>query len=81
LALCDKFKYIFISHIPKILSWENNKISLFIKLIDVLYDHKIRLFYSSSYPVPHIYVEGIFADQYKRTCSRLLEMQTKGYYK
>jgi len=79
LALSVQYKYIFISHIPQIFSWENNKISLFIKLIDVLYDHKVKLFYSSAHSVQHIYVEGIFLDQYKRTCSRLLEMQTNDY--
>lgn len=79
LALAKKYRTLFISDIPVISVHANNTINLFICLIDVLYDAKIRLVFSSEVEVEQLYPEGKMAFEYARTRSRLVEMQSEGY--
>lgn len=79
LAIAKQYKTIFISNIPSIPSHANNSISLFIKLVDILYDAKIRLIFSAEKPIHEIYQQGKMLSDYIRTCSRLTEMQTAYY--
>lgn len=48
----------------------------FIKVIDVFYDSKIRLIISAAKPISELYQEQRFAFEFKRTASRLTEMQS-----
>lgn len=80
LYLAEHFKFIFISNISIITADAKNTITLFIKLIDVLYDAKIRLIASAEAPVEQLYSSGNFLAEYKRTRSRLLEMQSEAYF-
>ena len=79
LVLSEKYHTIFISNITKIYSDENNVIALFIKLIDVFYDKRIRLILSSEISIENIYTEGRFLSEFIRTKSRLFEMQSEEY--
>lgn len=80
LYLAEHFKFIFISNIPIITADARNTITLFIKFIDVLYDAKIRLIASAQAPADQLYLSGSLLAEYKRTCSRLLEMQSEHYF-
>lgn len=80
LELAKQFKTILISDIPVMTQHQTNTISLFIRLIDVLYDEKIRLVCSAAAPVQALYPEGRLHFEYARTCSRLIEMQSEGYF-
>lgn len=80
LSIADQFKIIFLSNIPSIPSHAKDRISLFIRLIDVLYDARIRLIFSSAVSIPDIYKEGYLLNDFMRTRSRLLEMQSEAYY-
>lgn len=80
LAITQEYKIVFISHIPVIPSNAKDLISLFIRLVDVFYDAKIKLVLSSAVPVEQIYTDGIFTNDFKRTCSRLIEMQSEAYF-
>lgn len=79
LDIAEKYKIIFISGVRSILSVENNIIALFITLIDVLYDAKIKLFISAQVRVEDLYPEGELSFQFQRTKSRLIEMQSREY--
>lgn len=48
-------------------------------LIDVLYDHKVKLLMSAAVPAESLYVEGPMANEFTRTVSRIVEMQSKEY--
>jgi cell division protein ZapE len=81
LAIAEKFAIVFISDIPIIEENEKDTICLFISLIDVLYDARVRLVMSAAEPVEQIYSRGYMTMEYTRTHSRLVEMQSLDYFK
>jgi len=80
LFIAEKYKNVFISNVPEIKESDTNKIRLFINLIDVLYDARVKLILSSEDPVEEIYSKGQMLLEFNRTQSRLLEMQSEDYF-
>jgi len=80
LAIAEKFKTVFISDIPNISPQAKDTICLFISLVDVFYDARVRLVLSSAEPVGEIYSRGYMTLEFTRTHSRLLEMQSTDYF-
>jgi cell division protein ZapE len=80
LAIAKEFKTIFISDIPLIASQDRDRICLFISLVDVFYDARVRLVISAAEPVENIYNRGHMVLEYTRTHSRLIEMQSTDYF-
>ena len=48
-------------------------------LIDVFYDHKVKLLMSAEVPADELYTEGQMANEFQRTVSRIVEMQSREY--
>jgi cell division protein ZapE len=69
-----------ISDIPVIDSHEKDTICLFINMVDVFYDARVRLVISAAEPVEQLYSRGYMILEYTRTHSRLLEMQSIDYF-
>ena len=80
LDLCKKYNTIILSNVPHIKKHENNKIILFIKLIDVLYDNRTRIVISAQTSIDTIYTEGRKTFDFNRTRSRLIEMNAPEYF-
>lgn len=80
LYIAEKFSTVFISNIPIIPPHAKNIISLFIRLVDVFYDARVGLVFSAEKPVKQIYDQGSLLQDYMRTRSRLLEMQSESYF-
>ena len=80
LALAKQYHTILISDVPVIPSGARDKVSLFIKLVDVLYDAHIRLVLSVAVPLEKIYIQGPLLFEFNRTLSRLIEMQSETYF-
>lgn len=80
LSIVDQYHTIFISDIPEIAPEANDTICLFINLVDVLYDARTRLVISAAQPVAELYNQGYKILEYRRTHSRLLEMQSTDYF-
>jgi cell division protein ZapE len=79
LAIAEQFPTVLLSNIPRIDSKQEDTVRYLINLIDVLYDANTKLIASAAAPVPEIYTEGRPFFEFKRTRSRLLEMQSREY--
>jgi cell division protein ZapE len=58
---------------------DRNRITYFINLIDILYDASVNLIILADAYFDEIYPEGALSFEYKRTKSRLQEMQSQEY--
>jgi cell division protein ZapE len=92
LAICDAprsafdyveiskiFHAIIISGIPRFGERNDDKARRFVHLIDELYDRKVKLIASSDVSIANLYQGKGLAFEFKRTESRLLEMQSASY--
>jgi len=48
-------------------------------LIDILYDHNVKLLVSVDGPPDSLYAEGTGTFEFRRAASRLVEMQSEAY--
>ena len=79
LAIADRHHTVLLSGVPRMSAEESNEARRFTWLIDVLYDHHVKLFITAECPVEQLYVTGVKAEEFRRTESRLVEMRTKEY--
>lgn len=79
LELANHYKTLILSDIPKLEAKDASEARRFTWLIDVLYDHKVKLIMSAETEPEQIYVEGVQASEFHRTVSRMVEMQSKEY--
>ncbi len=79
LELARRFAVLFLSDIPKLGVERADAARRFTWLIDILYDHRVKLVASAAVPAPELYVEGPNAWEFPRTVSRLTEMRTHDY--
>lgn len=80
LEIAQDFKTVIISNIPVIEADQNDVILLFIRMVDVFYDAKIRLVCSAAATPELLYTSGRMLPDFQRTQSRLLEMQSESYF-
>jgi cell division protein ZapE len=79
LMLIAQFDTIILSNVPKLSPSEFSAARRFTWLIDVMYDHKIKLFLSAQVAASALYPQGQMANEFFRTVSRLTEMQSAEY--
>lgn len=79
LVLADRHHTMLLSHIPRMTPEMSNQARRFTWLIDVLYDHRVKLVISAAVAAEQIYPEGPQASEFKRTVSRLIEMRSHEY--
>lgn len=79
LEIAKQFHTVIVSGVPYMPPRMTNEARRFIWLIDVLYDHKIKLILSAEVPATDLYTEGQITSEFSRTVSRLIEMQSRDY--
>ena len=79
LELAQRFAVILISEIPRLSPATADQARRFTWLIDILYDHRVKLLASAEAPAEALYPEGPNAQDFPRTVSRLVEMRTRDY--
>jgi cell division protein ZapE len=79
LEIAKLFHTVILSGVPDMPPRMTNEARRFIWLIDVLYDHKIKLIMSAQVPGVELYTEGQITAEFSRTVSRLIEMQSRDY--
>jgi len=81
LAIAEEFHTVLLEHIPLLTPEMRNEARRFILLIDTLYDEGVKLICSAAAAPEALYPEGDGADAFRRTASRLAEMQSEDYLK
>lgn len=79
LAIAGKFSALILVGIPRLTAEKRNEAKRLVTLIDVLYDHKVKLICTAEVPAQALYTEGDGAFEFRRTVSRLIEMQSESY--
>ena len=75
LAIARKFTIVILANVPALTPEKRNEAKRFVTLIDALYEHKTQFFYTSETAPDGIYAHGDGAFEFKRTVSRLVEME------
>jgi len=81
LEIAKNFNTLIINDIPRLTGEKRNEAKRLVTLIDVLYEHKVKLICSAEVPAKELYIEGDGAFEFRRTASRLIEMQSDAYLK
>ena len=79
LELVKEFHTILVSNIPVLESRHGAEARRLTWLVDVCYDHRVKLIISAGAYPDDLYVEGPNAHEFFRTASRLTEMQSREY--
>ncbi|WP_066459782.1 cell division protein ZapE [Castellaniella caeni] len=79
LDLADRFQTIIVSDVPQMAPRQASEARRFTWLVDVLYDHKVKLILSAQCPADALYTQGPMSNEFSRTVSRLMEMQSREY--
>mgnify|MGYP003327400350 CR=1 FL=1 len=75
IEIAKEFHNVLISNVPVITS--DDQARRFISLIDECYDRKVKIIISADTDISKIYTGNKLIEKYKRTESRLIEMQSK----
>ncbi len=79
LEIAARFNTVLLSNIPRMSAGQSSEARRFTWLVDILYDHGVKLIASAEAPPEELYTVGALAHEFARTASRLTEMQTRAY--
>ena len=79
LALAERFAAVIVEGIPRLGPAQRNEAQRFNILVDTLYEARTLLVASAQVPPEEIYVAGDGSFEFRRTVSRLAEMQSEDY--
>ncbi len=79
LEIASRFHTVVLSSVPRMSASMSSEARRFTWLIDVLYDHKVKLLISAEVEPDQLYTEGMLANEFHRTVSRIVEMQSSEY--
>ncbi|WP_299533773.1 cell division protein ZapE [uncultured Herbaspirillum sp.] len=79
LELASRFQTVILSGIPCMSAAMSSEARRFTWLIDVFYDHKVKLIMSAAVEPDELYTVGTLSNEFHRTVSRIIEMQSKEY--
>jgi cell division protein ZapE len=79
LAIAHAFHTVLIDRIPKLGPEQRNEARRFVLLIDTLYDEGVKLICSAAAAPEMLYAAGDGVEAFRRTASRLHEMQSEEY--
>lgn len=79
LEIAAQFHTVVLSNVPRMSAGQASEARRFTWLVDVLYDHRVKLLLSAEVPAVELYPAGALAKEFARTVSRLEEMQSREY--
>jgi cell division protein ZapE len=79
LEIAAQFHTVLLSNIPRMSAGQASEARRFTWLVDVLYDHRVKLVASAEAPPHELYTAGVLSTEFVRTASRLAEMHSREY--
>jgi len=79
LDLAQRFHTVILANVPRLSPKQANEARRLTWLVDIFYDAKVKLIVSAEAPPEALFTEGVLANEFQRTVSRLLEMQSREY--
>jgi cell division protein ZapE len=79
LELATRFHTVILSGVPAMAASQSSEARRFTWLVDVFYDHKVKLLMSAEVAPELLYTKGMLANEFHRTVSRIIEMQSREY--
>jgi cell division protein ZapE len=79
LEIAARFHTVLLSNVPRLSAGQASEARRFTWLVDVLYDHRIKLVASAEAAPAELYTVGVLSNEFARTASRLVEMQSREY--
>jgi len=79
IELARLYHSVFVSGMPQLNASSENQARRFISMIDEFYDRGVKVFIAASLPPDQIYQGSLLSFEFKRTLSRLTEMQSTEY--
>jgi cell division protein ZapE len=79
LEIAARFHTVVLSNVPRMSAGQASEARRFTWLVDVLYDHRVKLLLSAEAPAAELYPAGALSNEFGRTVSRLEEMQSREY--
>ncbi len=79
LDIATQFHTVIVTDIPQLKASEASAARRLTWLVDVFYDHKVKLLMAAATAPEGIYAQGQFANEFHRTVSRMVEMQSREY--
>jgi cell division protein ZapE len=79
LEIASRFHTVILSGVPRMSAAMASEARRFVWLVDVLYDRRVNLIVSAEVPPEQLYTEGALSNEFHRTVSRLVEMNSREY--
>lgn len=79
LEIARLFNTLILTDIEKMSAMQDDVARRFVLLIDVIYDHRVKLICTAESSAEDLYQGERLAFEFERTSSRLIEMQSQGY--
>ncbi len=80
LEIANQFHTVVLSDVPQMGAGMSSEARRFTWLVDVLYDQRVKLILSAAVGPNDLYLAGAMANEFLRTASRLIEMQSADYW-
>ena len=79
IEVARQFQTVLVSNVPRMEDGAIDSVQRFIALVDEFYDRNVRLMLSAAVPPDQLYAGPRLAERFRRTASRLIEMQSREY--
>jgi cell division protein ZapE len=79
LEIASRFHTVVLSSVPRMSASMSSEARRFTWLIDVFYDNKVKLLMSAEVTPEALYTDGALSNEFHRTVSRIVEMQSSEY--